>query len=65
MLGTCALPVKTVAARVGYASRSHFSRAFKAAYGVDPTAFRAKLDEEPGPAAVEVPRNVLRELWVG
>jgi AraC-like DNA-binding protein len=42
MLGTCELPVKTVAARVGYSSRSHFSRAFKAAYGVDPTAFRGE-----------------------
>lgn len=34
------LPVKSVAASVGYASRSHFSRAFQARYGLDPSAFR-------------------------
>ena len=63
MLGTCELPVKTVAASVGYSSRSHFSRAFKAAYGVDPTAFRAKLEEERSPEPVEVPKNLLRQRW--
>ncbi|HEX5259269.1 MAG TPA: helix-turn-helix domain-containing protein [Sphingomicrobium sp.] len=36
------LPVKCVAARVGYASRSQFSRAFKLAYGADPSAYRAR-----------------------
>lgn len=34
------LPIKSVAASVGYASRSHFSRAFQAKYGLDPSAFR-------------------------
>jgi AraC-like DNA-binding protein len=34
------MPVKSVAASVGYASRSHFSRAFQAKYGLDPSAFR-------------------------
>jgi transcriptional regulator GlxA family with amidase domain len=34
------LPVKSVAASVGYASRSHFSRIFQSRFGVDPTAFR-------------------------
>jgi len=34
------LPVKSVAARVGYSSRSSFTRAFLARHGVDPTAFR-------------------------
>jgi AraC-like DNA-binding protein len=34
------LPVKAVAASVGYASRSHFSRAFQEQYGIDPSAFR-------------------------
>jgi AraC-like DNA-binding protein len=34
------LPVKVIAASMGYASRSHFSRAFRRAYGADPTAFR-------------------------
>jgi AraC-like DNA-binding protein len=50
LLGTTALPVKVVAASIGYASRSYFSRAFRAAYGVDPTTFRATAavaEEEP------------------
>jgi AraC-like DNA-binding protein len=40
MLKGSDVPVKSVAASVGYASRSHFSRAFQAKFGVDPTAFR-------------------------
>jgi AraC-like DNA-binding protein len=35
------LPVKTIASRVGFESRSYFSRAFKAFAGVDPAGFRA------------------------
>jgi len=35
------LPVKTIASRVGFDSRSYFSRAFKAFAGVDPAGFRA------------------------
>ena len=34
------LPVKSIATSIGYASRSHFSRAFRAAYGRDPRSFR-------------------------
>jgi AraC-like DNA-binding protein len=41
LLTTTDLPVKTVAGRVGFASRSHFSRAFKAYAGSDPAAYRA------------------------
>lgn len=40
LLRTTDLPVKAVGPRVGYASRSYFSRAFKAHYGVDPLAYR-------------------------
>jgi AraC-like DNA-binding protein len=40
LLATTQLPVKLVADAVGYSSRSHFSREFKAAYGADPTAYR-------------------------
>ncbi len=39
LLGTD-LPVKSVATRVGYASRSSFTRAFVAVHGVGPLAFR-------------------------
>ncbi len=42
------LPVKVIAASVGFASRSHFSRAFSAAYGADPSAFRKSADPPPG-----------------
>lgn len=41
MLKGTDLPVKSIAASVGYASRSHFSRAFQAKFGLDPTAFRS------------------------
>lgn len=41
------LPVKSVAASVGYASRSHFSRAFQAKYGLDPSAFRRTSLSQP------------------
>lgn len=34
------LPVKVIAASIGFASRSHFSRAFRKGYGVDPQGFR-------------------------
>jgi AraC-like DNA-binding protein len=39
------LPVKSVATRVGYSSRSSFTRAFVACHGVGPTAFRAAARE--------------------
>ena len=35
-----AMPVAEIATSVGFASRSHFSRAFRAAFGVDPTSLR-------------------------
>lgn len=34
------LPIKCIAASVGFASRSHFSRAFSKSRGQDPTSFR-------------------------
>ncbi len=40
LLSTTALPVKVIASSSGYVSRSYFSRAFRAAYGVDPKNFR-------------------------
>jgi len=39
------LPVKSVATRVGYSSRSSFTRAFAACHGVGPMAFRAAARE--------------------
>ena len=40
LLQTSELPVDNVANKVGYASRSHFSRAFHDQYGVSPVEFR-------------------------
>lgn len=40
MLKESDLPIKSIAASVGYASRSHFSRAFLARYGLNPSSFR-------------------------
>ena len=40
LLRTSDLPVAVIANKVGYASRTHFSRAFRAAYGKDPHSFR-------------------------
>jgi AraC-like DNA-binding protein len=34
------MPVKAIAHSVGYASRSHFSRAFRSAFGQDPSGYR-------------------------
>jgi AraC family transcriptional regulator, activator of mtrCDE len=39
------LPVKAVAAQVGYSSRSSFTRAFVASHGAAPRAFRAATDQ--------------------
>lgn len=44
LLATTELPVKTVAYRVGFDSRSYFSRSFKKFAGVDPAGYRANLD---------------------
>jgi AraC-like DNA-binding protein len=45
--------VKSIAASVGYASRSHFSRAFQAKFGIDPSSFRSprkgELIDDPAP----------------
>jgi AraC family transcriptional activator of mtrCDE len=40
ILRATGLPIKAVAGRSGFASRSHFSRAFSSAFGCDPSAFR-------------------------
>ena len=40
LLRFTAMPVKMIAGAVGFASRSHFSHAFRGVYGIDPTNFR-------------------------
>jgi AraC-like DNA-binding protein len=58
LLSTTDLPIKVIASSVGYSSRSYFSRAFRAAYGADPTAFRAfggYAEQEPTPVDSTAP----------
>jgi len=52
LLRSTDMPVKSIAAQVGFASRSHFSKAFQALHGRDPTAFReseGQKDEQAHP----------------
>lgn len=57
LLSATDLPVKVVAKSVGYASRSHFSRAFRDTYGVDPTAYRSgdTASEAPSRSGTRTP----------
>jgi AraC-like DNA-binding protein len=58
LLAATELPVKVVAASLGFASRSHFSRAFRRAYGADPSAYRKHHDRN----TIELPANSGRSL---
>ena len=49
--------IASIASRWGFADSSHFSRAFKAQFGLSPRAFRA--DARSGPAAQDDGREVL------
>jgi len=56
LLSTTDLPVKLIAASIGYASRSYFSRSFRTAYGLDPSTYRATggyAEQEPIPVDVD------------
>jgi AraC-like DNA-binding protein len=62
LLTTTDLPIKVIASSIGYASRSYFSRAFRAAYGADPKTFRVlgNADEqEPTPVGDERARKAI------
>src|SRR5215212_6599089 len=41
LLRSTDLPVSVIATKIGYSSRTHFSRTFRASYGQDPQSFRA------------------------
>jgi AraC-like DNA-binding protein len=61
LLKTTDLPIKVIANSIGYASRSYFSRAFRAAYGADPKTFRMlgnPDEQEPAPIGDEGTRKV-------
>ena len=59
--------VSEVAAKVGFANPSHFTRVFKTRFGLSPTAVRAVAEREDGPvedvsaALAEELRKVLRD----
>jgi AraC family transcriptional regulator, activator of mtrCDE len=57
LLLTTELPVKTLAAAVGYSSRTQFSRTFRERYGSDPTTYRLEALEQHRTAATRVFRN--------
>lgn len=57
LLRSTTLPVKSVAARIGYLNRSHFSRAFRKAHGIDPSQFRTENVAELPSGAVEAAEN--------
>jgi AraC-like DNA-binding protein len=57
LLTSTELPVKGVAAQVGYASRSSFTRAFLATYGVAPKTFR---DVTLRPSAGDIAHHRIR-----
>jgi len=44
LLVTTAASIADIATKAGFASRSHFSRLFRAAYGLDPTSYRRNQD---------------------
>lgn len=45
LLLSTTLPISDIATMVGYASRSYFSRAFRAAFDVDPSTLRRSMTE--------------------
>lgn len=49
LLLTTSRPIKTIAADVGYHSRSHFTQAFKDTHGIHPAAFREQASRTPAP----------------
>lgn len=51
LLRTTDLSVQAVAERVGLSSRSYFSKAFRARFGVDPAGYRAAAREDEAAAA--------------
>jgi AraC-like DNA-binding protein len=59
LLAATELPVKVIAASLGFASRSHFSRAFSRAYGADPSSYRKRHHRNP----IELPANAGRS-WL-
>lgn len=65
LLAFTELPVKVIAASVGFGSRSHFSHAFRRAYNTDPTAYRKHHNRNPIALPANSGRSWLRKLTNG
>lgn len=57
LLRSTEMPIKLIAGTVGFSSRSHFSRAFRDAFGIDPQKFRTA-----GELCFDYPANWRRHL---
>lgn len=62
MLRSTNMPVKVIAATIGFSSRSHFSRAFRDVYGVDPSAYRRLSEDSARSGALEGTRAAANGL---
>ncbi|WP_436761031.1 helix-turn-helix domain-containing protein [Streptosporangium sp. V21-05] len=60
--GQDALPVRVIAARWGFGSESHFNRAFRAAYGIPPAAYRRGLRASADTATARWPLPLRRRV---
>lgn len=58
LLRATSLPIQVIGVSVGYARRSYFSRAFRAAYGKDPRSFRQAARDAPE-RSLSVPSKVV------
>ncbi len=57
LLAATELSVKIIAASLGFASRSYFSRAFRRAYGASPAAYRKHQNQD-----IQIPANAARQI---
>ena len=60
LLQTTELPINLIASIVGYASRSYFTRAFRAAYATDPRSFRESGAERDQASQLAAPPNLAK-----
>jgi AraC-like DNA-binding protein len=62
LLASTRRPIKAIAIGVGYQSRSHFARAFKAVHGLHPSAYREQRSQ---PVRPPKPSRAQRSVGTG
>ncbi len=62
LLRTTDMSVSLIATAVGYASRSYFSRAFREAYGTDPSQYREQARKNAAQPHTIASRNLVQKL---